>query len=97
MLVNVEWCWQVFNLLMALATGMALGYFLRKKKHVDLSKVTFGTIMLLIFSLGFGIGSNNDLLNSLPRVGLNAVVIALSAIGFSVIFVRAASKVVKIE
>jgi hypothetical protein len=36
--------------------------------------------MILIFSLGFSIGSNNELLNSLPIVGLNAIIISLLTI-----------------
>jgi uncharacterized membrane protein YbjE (DUF340 family) len=87
----------VFNLVIALIAGITLGYVLRKKKKVNLTRVTFGIILLLIFSLGFSIGSNNELLDSLPKVGLNAVVILAFAVGFSVLFVKAADKMVKLE
>jgi len=76
-------------LVVPLVAGMLAGYFLREKREVNLGKLTLGIIMVLIFSLGFGIGSNSVLLNSLPDVGLSAVVIASLAIVFSVISVKA--------
>jgi len=81
------------SLTAALVAGILSGYLLRNKRHVNLNKVTMGVIVMLIFSLGFSIGSNNELLGSLPRVGLNAVVIVLLAVGFSVVFVKVAGKV----
>jgi len=72
--------------------GMLFGYFLRERRKINLGKVTVGIILVLIFSLGFGIGSNNQLLESLPNVGLSAVVIAALAIFFSVVFVKAVGK-----
>lgn len=83
-------------LLIPLALGLILGYVLRGRKHVDLNKVTFAVILLLIFSLGFTIGSNNDLLVSLPKVGISALGIAVSSIFFSVLFVVLARKRLKI-
>jgi len=80
-----------------LVAGILLGFFLRDKKHIDLGKVTFGAIVALIFSMGFMIGSNNDLLASMPKIGVNAIVIALLTIFFSLVFVKAARKVVRFE
>lgn len=60
---------------------------LRERKHVDLSKITFVIILILIFSLGFTIGSNKDLLLSMPRVAISALGMAVLAIAFSVFFV----------
>ena len=75
-------------LIVPLVAGMLFGYFLREKRKFNLGKLTFGIILVLIFSLGFGIGSNSELLNSLPEVGLSAVVIASLAIVFSVVLVK---------
>ena len=79
-------------LVVPLGAGILLGYFLREKRKVNLGKVTFGIILVLIFSLGFEIGSNSELLNSLPDVGLSAAVIASLAIVFSVVLVKAVEK-----
>lgn len=84
-------------LVVPLVAGMLLGHFLREKRKVDVGKVTFGIILVLIFSLGFGIGSNGELLNSLPDVGLSAVVIASLAIVFSVILVKAVKRTAGLE
>lgn len=87
-----------FALLVApLVAGMLIGHFLREKRKVDVGKVTFGIILVLIFSLGFSIGSNGELLNSLPDVGLSAVVIASLAIVFSVILVKAVRRTAGLE
>lgn len=81
------------SLTISLITGILSGYLLRNKRRVSLNKATLGVIVVLIFSLGFSIGSDSKLLGSLPTVGLNAVVIVLLAVGFSVIFVKIAGKV----
>jgi hypothetical protein len=80
-----------------LVAGILLGIFLREKRQVNLGKVTFTVILILIFSLGFSIGSNSELLDALPEVGLSAVVIASLAVLFSVILVKAVRKVVRLE
>ena len=74
-------------LVVPLVVGVVAGFLLREKRHFGLGKVTFGVILVLIFSLGFTIGSNNELLASFPSVGVSALVLALLAIGFSVLFV----------
>jgi hypothetical protein len=84
-------------LIVPLTAGMFVGYFLREKSKINLGKVTLGIILVLIFSLGFGIGSNSELLNSLPDVGLSAVVIASLAIVLSVIFVKALRRTAGLE
>jgi hypothetical protein len=83
-------------LVLPLIGGLFFGYLLRERKKVNLAKVTLGIILILIFSLGFSIGSNNELLGSIPSVGLSALLMALLAIGFSVFFVALIRRRVKI-
>ena len=83
-------------LVVPLAVGIVSGFVLRERKVVNLGRVTFGVMLVLIFSLGFTIGSNNDLLASLPTVGLSAFVMAVLAIGFSVLFVVLVRRKVKL-
>lgn len=87
----------VAELMIPLVAGIVLGYCLRGTKHVGFGKVTLAAILVLIFSLGFGIGSNNELLGSLTKVGLNAVVLASLTIVFSVVFVKAVRKLVRLQ
>ena len=86
----------VLFLIIPLATGILVGYLLREKKKINLDKTTIAIILVLIFSLGFTIGSDNNLLASMPRVGVSALVIAVSAITFSVLFVVLARRRFKI-
>jgi hypothetical protein len=69
-----------------LAAGIIAGFLLRGKRHADVSRVNVAIILVLIFSLGFSIGANSELLNSLPRVGISALIMAFLAIAFSVFF-----------
>ena len=85
------------NLVIPLIAGIFLGYYFRKRKLVDLGKVVIGAVIVLIFSLGFSIGSNSELLNSLPRVGVNAFVMSILAIAFSVLFVVLARRRLSME
>jgi len=85
------------TLVLALIAGIGLGYVLREKKRVDLGKVVFGTIIILIFSMGFSLGSNNELLASMPAIGVNAVVIMALSVVFSIVFLKVARKLVKLE
>ena len=84
-------------LVLALIAGIGLGYALRGKKQIDLGKIVFGAIIVLIFSMGFSIGSNNELLASIPVIGVNAVVIMALSVVFSILFLKAARKLVKLE
>jgi 4-hydroxybenzoate polyprenyltransferase len=87
----------MLTLVLALVAGIGLGYVLREKKRVDLGKVVFGAIIILIFSMGFSIGSNNELLASMPAIGVNAVVIMALSVVFSIVFLKVAGKLVKLE
>ena len=86
----------VLFLVIPLAAGMLVGYLLREKKKINLDKTTLAIILMLIFSLGFTIGSDNDLLASIPKVGVSALAMAVSAIAFSVLFVVLARRRLKI-
>jgi uncharacterized membrane protein YbjE (DUF340 family) len=85
------------SLIAPLIAGILLGFFLQNKKRFNLSKVTFAIIIVLIFSMGFMIGSNNELLASMYRIGFDSIIIALLSVFFSVIFVKAIRRVVKLE
>lgn len=85
------------TLIIPLIAGILLGYFSREKTRLKLDKVTLMAIVVLIFSLGFSIGSNTELLNSMPKIGLTALVMSILAIIFSVLFVRLAAKKVRMD
>jgi len=85
------------SLLIPLIAGILLGFFLQNKKRFNLSKINFAIIIVLIFSMGFMIGSNNELLASMYKIGFDSIIIVLLSVSFSVILVMAVTKVVKLE
>jgi uncharacterized membrane protein YbjE (DUF340 family) len=87
----------VFEVIIPLIAGVTVGYFFRNRRRLDLGRLTFGAIVILIFSMGFSIGSNSELLQSLPSIGLDALVIVALAMFFSVVFLKAFRKMVKLE
>lgn len=87
----------MLNLVIVLIVGIALGFIFRNRKRVNLEKVNLLIILALIFSLGFSIGSDNELLASMPQIGMHALFISLLAIIFSVAFLEIARKAAKIK
>jgi len=85
----------LLNLIIPLVAGILLGYLLRNRKRIKLDKASLAVIVILIFSLGFGIGSNNELLNAMPKVGFNALIISVITILFSIAFVMAGRRMVR--
>ena len=74
-----------------------MGYRLRRKRGIlKVEKLVLVIILALIFSLGFSIGSNSELLAVMPSIWLNALVLLVMALLFSVLFAKAAVKLVKI-
>jgi uncharacterized membrane protein YbjE (DUF340 family) len=79
-------------LIVPLVIGILLGFLFRDRRMPKLDRASLAVVVILIFSLGFGIGSNNELLSSLPQVGAQGLVIAVLAILFSILFVKAGKK-----
>jgi uncharacterized membrane protein YbjE (DUF340 family) len=85
------------TLIIPLIAGILLGYFSRERIRVKLDRVTLAAIVVLIFSLGFSIGSNTELLNSMPKIGITALVMSVLTIAFSVLFVKLARRRARME
>lgn len=87
----------MWEVVVPLIAGIMVGFAWRSRKHVDLEGVTLGAIVVLIFSLGFSIGSNNELLRSMPKIGLSALVMLALAMLFSVLFLKVFRKLVNLD
>lgn len=72
-----------------LALGFLLGYKLNLSDRIVKLNGKIQTLALfaLIFVMGMGIGSNREVLNSIPTIGVRAFVYAAICIIFSVIVV----------
>ena len=70
----------MFYILAIMFVGIGVGYLLRRWRGVEhVSTSTTITIMLLLFVMGCEIGGNETLMNNLPTLGGEAVVIAIAA------------------
>lgn len=78
----------MFIVVLFIFIGIAVGYLLRKSKRERLYEavtkglppVTTWLIWLLLFLLGIEVGSNEQVIASLPTLGMEALVIASCAI-----------------
>lgn len=68
--------------------GGVLGWFLHGEKLFHaVDKITNGALMLLMTVIGLSIGINDTVIRNLGTIGLQSMLLALSAIAFSVLFV----------
>lgn len=76
--------------LLAMITGMATGFILRGRPRllIVLEPVTTWIVRLLLFLLGFGIGSDKALLAQVPVLGVKGFILAVSAVIGSVLAAR---------
>lgn len=60
--------------------GGIIGYFLRKKELGNIPKIITLLIWLLLFLLGAEVGSNSDIVDGLPTIGKEALIITTAAV-----------------
>lgn len=70
----------MFTIIGLMLTGMLLGFLLRKQKLSGIHKVITVLIWLLLFLLGIDVGGNQEIINGLHTIGLEAIVITLAAV-----------------
>jgi hypothetical protein len=69
--------------------GMGIGFLLRKHFLPQiLARCIMPSIMLLLLSLGISLGSDQALVDALPRLGGTALLLSLGGIGGSLLFAR---------
>jgi glycerol-3-phosphate acyltransferase PlsY len=71
-----------------LLAGMSAGYLLRKKEKTieSIGRTTSGVIAILLFILGASIGSNEQIVKNITKVGFQAFLLTLGALLGSVSF-----------
>lgn len=67
----------MFTIIGLMLTGMLLGYLLRKRDLGKIHQVITGLIWLLLFILGIEVGSNEQIINGLHTIGLEAILLTL--------------------
>ncbi|MHA1506189.1 MAG: hypothetical protein ACTSR0_03255 [Candidatus Asgardarchaeia archaeon] len=73
-------------IMVSMATGMALGFLLRKryKTHLDLSRIYFSLIYVLIFIIGLKLGYTVSV-KGLLLYGFHSLIFSISTVIFSVL------------
>lgn len=68
-----------------LGSGFVIGLFIHGKRFLKaIDYITVGALILLMLTIGLGIGLDQNVLSKLPTIGLNCLFIAIMAIGGSV-------------
>lgn len=66
-------------------SGVLIGYSARKRKLVFIHRAITVLIWLLLFLLGTEVGNNQNIINGLDTIGLEAFLITLAAVSGSVL------------
>lgn len=65
--------------------GIVLGYIFREKNLKIVQKLINYAIFLLLFLLGITVGANDNVMNNLDSIGLEALIITLAAVSGSIL------------
>ncbi|MDA3838208.1 MAG: LysO family transporter [Candidatus Delongbacteria bacterium] len=70
------------TVLLCLILGGVLGYIIREKKNFlkHLDKITFISVLALLFLLGFSVGRNPVIIRNLHNIGLQALILSVAAV-----------------
>lgn len=70
----------MFTIIGLMLTGMLLGFLLRRQKLSWIHKVITILIWLLLFLLGIDVGGNQEIINGLHTIGMEAIIITVAAV-----------------
>ena len=66
----------MFTVIGIMLAGIALGYLLRKQSFSWINRAIMALIWHLLFLLGIEVGKNEQIIRSLPTLGMEAFIIA---------------------
>jgi uncharacterized membrane protein YbjE (DUF340 family) len=74
------------EIIILLAVGIAIGWLIRKKQKLTgiIDRLLGWSVYLLLFLLGIGIGTNEEIIRDFSTLGLQAIGISLLAIAGSI-------------
>lgn len=67
----------MFTVIGIMFAGITLGYLLRKQSLSWINRAIMTLIWLLLFLLGIEVGQNEQIIRSLPTLGMEAFIIAI--------------------
>lgn len=77
----------MITILLIMSAGIFFGFFIRERQRLIfiIEKTTGFSIYILLFLLGISVGTNDKVISGFDRIGLNAIVIALSSVSGSIL------------
>ena len=76
-LQNIKFMFTVIGIMF---TGIGIGYLMRRQSFPCINKVITVLIWLLLFLLGIEVGNNEQIILSLPTLGMEALSIAIACV-----------------
>lgn len=70
----------MFKVIGLMLAGICIGFLIRKKRITPIHNIITVLIWVLLFILGIEVGSNQEIINGLTTLGMEALVITLGAI-----------------
>jgi uncharacterized membrane protein YbjE (DUF340 family) len=70
------------SVLVSLILGGLAGYFIKERKSIlkHLDRITFYSVLALLFFLGFSVGANDVIVKNLYSLGLTALALSIAAV-----------------
>ena len=86
----------MISILLILTSGILIGLLLisKPKLHLIISHLLNWSIYLLLFFLGISVGTNQEVLSNLSKLGYQAISIAVASITGSVILSKILFKII---
>ena len=70
----------MFTVIGLMLCGILLGYLARKRELTSIGRIITSLIWILLFLLGVEVGSNQQIIQGLATLGLEAVIITFAGI-----------------
>ncbi len=78
----------MFKIILIMASGIAIGWLLRRRKLTYLGKVTNFLIWVLLFLLGVEVGGDERIIRGIASLGLEAIAVAAGGVAGSALLAR---------
>lgn len=73
----------MFKIILIMASGIAIGWLLHRRKLTHLGKVTNFLIWVLLFLLGVEVGGDERIIRGIASLGLEAIAVAAGGVAGS--------------
>ena len=76
----------IFAILGSLLTGLVIGYIIKGRQVPGIGRILTVLVWVLLFGLGIKVGTDEEVVDKLPIIGMEALFITIGAITGSVFF-----------